>query len=101
MTQSLRHKAAAPDAPKAKVAVVRKLSVNGFVSPAPSGSARVAAVGAPGRYRYARRNEPPRLRLALARGQVRKIRVMKTADGESPLVHGAQPILGCDVWKHS
>jgi len=26
---------------------------------------------------------------------------MKTADGESPLVHGAQPILGCDVWKHS
>jgi hypothetical protein len=45
MTQSLRHKAAAPDAPKAKVAVVRKLSVNGFVSPAPSGSARVAAMG--------------------------------------------------------
>lgn len=30
-----------------------------------------------------------------------KISVMKTANGESPLVHGAQPILGCDVWEHS
>jgi superoxide dismutase, Fe-Mn family len=26
---------------------------------------------------------------------------MKTANGESPLVHGATPILGCDVWEHS
>ena len=26
---------------------------------------------------------------------------MKTANGESPLVHGAKPILGCDVWEHS
>jgi len=30
-----------------------------------------------------------------------KIEVMKTANGESPLVHGASPILGCDVWEHS
>jgi superoxide dismutase, Fe-Mn family len=30
-----------------------------------------------------------------------KIEVMKTANGESPLVHGARPILGCDVWEHS
>ncbi|MBV1702164.1 MAG: superoxide dismutase [Hyphomicrobiales bacterium] len=30
-----------------------------------------------------------------------KIVVMKTANGESPLVHGATPILGCDVWEHS
>jgi hypothetical protein len=25
----------------------------------------------------------------------------KTANGENPLVHGATPILGCDVWEHS
>jgi Fe-Mn family superoxide dismutase len=30
-----------------------------------------------------------------------KIVVMKTANGESPLVHGATPLLGCDVWEHS
>ena len=30
-----------------------------------------------------------------------KIAVMKTPNGESPLVHGATPILGCDVWEHS
>jgi Fe-Mn family superoxide dismutase len=30
-----------------------------------------------------------------------KIIVSKTPNGESPLVHGAQPILGCDVWEHS
>ncbi|MDE2578733.1 MAG: superoxide dismutase [Hyphomicrobiales bacterium] len=27
--------------------------------------------------------------------------VMKTPNGENPLVHGAKPILGCDVWEHS
>lgn len=27
--------------------------------------------------------------------------VSKTPNGENPLVHGAQPILGCDVWEHS
>ncbi len=30
-----------------------------------------------------------------------KITIMKSANGESPLVHGARPILGCDVWEHS
>jgi Fe-Mn family superoxide dismutase len=30
-----------------------------------------------------------------------KITVTKTPNGESPLVHGASPILGCDVWEHS
>ena len=30
-----------------------------------------------------------------------KLIVSKTANGESPLVHGAKPILGCDVWEHS
>ena len=30
-----------------------------------------------------------------------KIEVMKTANGDNPLTHGAHPILGCDVWEHS
>ncbi|MEN3930415.1 superoxide dismutase [Microvirga sp. W0021] len=30
-----------------------------------------------------------------------KLTIMKTANGENPLVHGAKPILGCDVWEHS
>ena len=30
-----------------------------------------------------------------------KIAVTKTANGENPLVHGGQPILGLDVWEHS
>ncbi len=30
-----------------------------------------------------------------------KLAIMKTANGESPLVHGAAPILGVDVWEHS
>ena len=30
-----------------------------------------------------------------------KIIVAKSANGESPLVSGAKPILGCDVWEHS
>ena len=30
-----------------------------------------------------------------------KIAVTKTPNGENPLVHGAKPILGCDVWEHS
>ncbi len=30
-----------------------------------------------------------------------KILVSKTPNGESPLVHGATPILGCDVWEHA
>jgi Fe-Mn family superoxide dismutase len=30
-----------------------------------------------------------------------KLEVTKTANGESPLVYGGQPILGVDVWEHS
>lgn len=30
-----------------------------------------------------------------------KLEVSKTANGENPLVHGATPILGVDVWEHS
>lgn len=30
-----------------------------------------------------------------------RVVTMKTPNGESPLVHGAKPILGCDVWEHS
>ncbi|MEN0088658.1 MAG: superoxide dismutase [Pseudomonadota bacterium] len=30
-----------------------------------------------------------------------KVEVMKTANGDNPLTHGASPILGCDVWEHS
>lgn len=30
-----------------------------------------------------------------------KLEIMKTPNGESPLVHGAAPILGVDVWEHS
>ena len=30
-----------------------------------------------------------------------KLEVTKTPNGENPLMHGMQPILGCDVWEHS
>ena len=30
-----------------------------------------------------------------------KLEVTKTPNGENPLMHGLQPILGCDVWEHS
>ena len=30
-----------------------------------------------------------------------KLEIMKTPNGENPLVHGAIPILGVDVWEHS
>jgi Fe-Mn family superoxide dismutase len=30
-----------------------------------------------------------------------KLTISKTPNGENPLVHGATPILGCDVWEHS
>ena len=30
-----------------------------------------------------------------------KLEISKTPNGENPLVHGATPILGCDVWEHS
>ena len=30
-----------------------------------------------------------------------KLEVAKTPNGENSLMHGAKPILGCDVWEHS
>ncbi|MDZ7824230.1 MAG: superoxide dismutase [Ahrensia sp.] len=30
-----------------------------------------------------------------------KLEIMKTPNGENPIVHGASPILGVDVWEHS
>ncbi|MEE9315151.1 MAG: superoxide dismutase [Rhizobiaceae bacterium] len=30
-----------------------------------------------------------------------KLEISKTPNGENPLVNGASPILGCDVWEHS
>jgi superoxide dismutase, Fe-Mn family len=30
-----------------------------------------------------------------------KLVITKTPNGENPLMHGALPILGCDVWEHS
>jgi Fe-Mn family superoxide dismutase len=30
-----------------------------------------------------------------------KLEIMKTPNGENPIVHGKQALLGCDVWEHS
>jgi Fe-Mn family superoxide dismutase len=30
-----------------------------------------------------------------------KLEIMKTPNGENPLVHGATPVLGVDVWEHA
>jgi Fe-Mn family superoxide dismutase len=30
-----------------------------------------------------------------------KLAITKTPNGENPLMHGARPVLGCDVWEHS
>jgi Fe-Mn family superoxide dismutase len=30
-----------------------------------------------------------------------RLMMSKTPNGENPLVHGATPVLGCDVWEHS
>ena len=30
-----------------------------------------------------------------------KLNISKTPNGENPLVNGATPLLGCDVWEHS
>ena len=30
-----------------------------------------------------------------------KLVITKTPNGENPLMHGAAPVLGCDVWEHS
>ena len=34
-------------------------------------------------------------------GKDGKLAATKTPNGENPLMHGAKPILGCDVWEHS
>ena len=30
-----------------------------------------------------------------------KLEIVKTPNGENPVVHGKTPLLGCDVWEHS
>ena len=30
-----------------------------------------------------------------------KLEIMKTPNAENPLVHGATPIITCDVWEHA
>jgi Fe-Mn family superoxide dismutase len=30
-----------------------------------------------------------------------KLSIMKTPNGENPLIHAAYPVLGCDVWEHA
>ncbi len=30
-----------------------------------------------------------------------KLEIMKTPNGENPFVHGATPIIACDVWEHA
>ena len=30
-----------------------------------------------------------------------KLEIMKTANAENPLVHGATPLITCDVWEHA
>jgi Fe-Mn family superoxide dismutase len=37
----------------------------------------------------------------LSVGKDGKLAISKTPNGENPLVHGASPILGVDVWEHS
>ena len=34
-------------------------------------------------------------------GATGKLEIMKTPNGENPVVHGRTPILGVDVWEHS
>ena len=48
------------------------------------------------------RHHPVRLGLGLARAsRTASSTSSKTPNGENPLVHGATPILGVDVWEHS
>ena len=47
------------------------------------------------------RRHPVRLRLGLARAPGDQLKVVKTPNGENPLVHGMRPILGIDVWEHA
>ena len=45
--------------------------------------------------------DPVRLGLGLDAVKDGKLVIAKTPNGENPLVTGAKPILGCDVWEHS
>ena len=47
------------------------------------------------------RRRPVRFGLGLASVKNGKLEMSKTPNGENPLVHGATPILGVDVWEHS
>ena len=40
-------------------------------------------------------------RVAAVSVKAGKLAISKTPNGENPLVHGASPILGVDVWEHS
>ena len=48
-----------------------------------------------------RRRRPVRLGLGWLSVKNGKLEISKTPNGENPLVHGATPILGVDVWEHS
>jgi len=37
----------------------------------------------------------------LVMGASGKLEIMKTLNGENPVVHGKTPLLGCDVWEHA
>jgi Fe-Mn family superoxide dismutase len=47
------------------------------------------------------RQDAVRLRLGVARRQGRQARRHADAQWREPLVHGAKPLLGVDVWEHS
>jgi Superoxide dismutase len=48
-----------------------------------------------------RRRRPVRFGWAWLSVKNGKLEISKTPNGENPLVHGATPILGVDVWEHS
>jgi len=48
-----------------------------------------------------RRRRPVRFRLGMVVGEERQARNLQDPQRRKPLVHGAAPILGVDVWEHS